>query len=95
MPQPPVPSPAGAPAADAVDAALRAFVVDELLFGDPAPGPDDDLFETGVLDSMGLLRLLAFAAEAWGVQIPPAELRLEAFQTLRRAAATLRAAGAR
>jgi acyl carrier protein len=38
---------------------------------DERPGPDEDLIEAGLIDSLGLLTLEHIAEEAYGVVIPP------------------------
>jgi acyl carrier protein len=62
-----------------VDAAIRAevvdFIVDNYLFGDAArtPGDEESLVETGVVDSTGILELIEFLEERFGIQVSEAE----------------------
>jgi acyl carrier protein len=50
---------------------LREFVGTNYLFGDHAriPGDDDSLLESGVLDSTGVLELIEFLEEHFGIQV--------------------------
>ena len=52
---------------------------------------DTELFETGALDSMGMLDLIAFIEETFGVAFGPNELKLENFRSVRVIAARVRA----
>lgn len=54
---------------------IRTFIFDELIF---VPEPtkftdDDDLLEAG-LDSMGIMRLIMFIEEQFGVTLPDTEI---------------------
>lgn len=64
---------------------LRRFIVDELRWqGDPALLDDDfPLLEQGVLDSMGIYRLVAFIESSWDVAVEDHELVADNFSTLR------------
>ena len=58
-----------------VHEALRAFIVDELLDGDGAGLEDGTpLLETGVLDSLSVVSLLAFLKSRFGLEVPQAEV---------------------
>jgi acyl carrier protein len=48
----------------------------------PVPSPTDDLFATGVLDSLGLVKLLAYLEEQFDLLVPIEDLDLESFRTL-------------
>lgn len=54
------------------------------------PAADAELFETGVLDSMGMVDLLTKLEERFGIEIDIDELDLDAFQTPASIAAFLR-----
>jgi len=68
---------------DEVRAKLRAYVEENHLgehfssFGD-----DEDLFETGVLDSAALLALLAFVEIQYDLSIPDEDLLPEHFSSI-------------
>ena len=77
---------------------IRDFVVENFLFGDAAHAPADDesLIENGIVDSTGVLELVAFLEERFGLvmadaDIVPANLdslgRIAAFVAARTASA--------
>ncbi|AXE38698.1 D-alanine--poly(phosphoribitol) ligase subunit 2 [Acidipropionibacterium virtanenii] len=57
--------------AAAVHDRVREFVLDSLLLGDAdrMPADDDSLLESGVIDSTGILELIEFLEEAFGVHV--------------------------
>ena len=44
--------------------------------------PQDDLLSNGILDSLGILQLVAFIDESLGVQIPDEDVVFENFQSI-------------
>lgn len=63
--------------------ALVAFVRDDLLKGrDVAIDPDTYLFEEGIVDSLGILRLIAFLELRLGRPIADSEVVMEHFRTV-------------
>ena len=68
-------------------AQIQSFLVDEFLFGEGTVEPSDDLFETGVVDSLGFLRVLAFMDRSLGVQVSMSEIVMENFNTVEKVAA--------
>ena len=48
-----------------------------------AVAPDTDIIGEGLVDSLGIFKLIAFVEEAFMVTIEPDEVLLENFQTLR------------
>lgn len=64
-------------------AELVDFVRNEIL-ADPAQpiDPEVNLFASGLVDSMGVMRLIGFIEERFHVKIPPADLVPSNFRTL-------------
>jgi acyl carrier protein len=60
------------------------FIQEELLFGnkDVTIDPDDSLFTRGILDSLSLLRLIAFLEEQLGIEVKDVEVTPDNFQTI-------------
>lgn len=50
-------------------------------------GPDDPLFSRGIIDSFGVLELIAFLEDAFHVEIDPSGHELEEFDTINKIAA--------
>jgi acyl carrier protein len=72
-----------------IEAAVRDFLVKDLLY-DRALGDlsvEDSLLERGLLDSMGILRLVEFCEVSFGVSIPDQDVvpdNLESVQAIAR-----------
>ncbi len=82
-----------------LESTLTSFVQEELLADRPELSltPDDDLLGTGLVDSLGVMRIVQFLDQEHGVRVQPADITLENFLTVRRIAAyanTLPTAGA-
>jgi acyl carrier protein len=60
------------------------FISSELLVGRDAgpPAPDDDLLAKGLVDSHGVMELVAFIEERYGITVPDEDLTPENFQNL-------------
>lgn len=55
--------------------AVRRFVIDNFCFGqDPGLGDDDSFLEKGIIDSTGVLELVAFIENTHGIKIENEEL---------------------
>ena len=63
---------------------LRAYIVSEFLPGEsPANVKDDTALRTsGVLDSMGLLRLVSYVEEQYGIELEAHETGIDNFDTI-------------
>ena len=62
---------------------LRDFIQTELMIGeDITLGDHDDLLVDGIIDSLGVVRLVGFVESTFGVRIPPEEMVVENFRTI-------------
>jgi acyl carrier protein len=63
---------------------LRQYLLDELLNLPPQASlaDDDDLLLSGWLDSLGVVRLIAFIEESLGTTVPPEDVTIENFLTI-------------
>lgn len=82
--------------AAAIEGLITAFVRDELA-GDPTldVDPDENLLTSGLVDSVGIVRLIAHVSDHLDVKVPPQDLVPTNFRTVRVMAAYMagRAAG--
>ena len=64
---------------------LASFFVHEGARGQEAivVAPDTDIIAEGLVDSLGIFKLIAFVEEKFAVSIEPDEVLIENFQTLR------------
>lgn len=55
---------------------IRQFIIDNFLFGEveKSPAPDDSLLELGIVDSTGVLELVAFLEKTYAIKIHANEL---------------------
>lgn len=62
---------------------LIAFLRDEMNIEDEI-GPDTELFSTGLLDSIAMMNLIAFIEERARIEVRPADVTLDNFDTVQR-----------
>jgi acyl carrier protein len=71
-----------------VEERIRSFIVDELLFGQgDGLGSDDSLSGRGVIDSTGVLEVVSFLEETFGIRVEDRELLPENLDSIGRLAA--------
>ena len=64
---------------------LKQFVIDNFLFGRDGNLKDDDSFlEKGIIDSTGLLELIAFLEQRFGVEFQDGDLVPENLDSIQR-----------
>ncbi len=64
-------------------AALTEFVLEELAKGRKSViQPDDDLLGEGIIDSLGILQLVAFIEEKFNFQVPDEDVVIENFMSI-------------
>lgn len=66
---------------------LRGFIVENYLYGQAVEFSDDDsLQERGIIDSTGVLELVAFLEERYGVRVADEDLLPENLDSINRLA---------
>jgi acyl carrier protein len=76
-----------------IEVTLADFVSEELLDRQQAVQPEDKLLTEGLVDSLGMMRLVAFIDESFQFNVPAEDVVLEHFGTVNRIAAYLRGQG--
>lgn len=61
---------------------LRAFLVDELGVREELLQDDTALMDAGLIDSLGVVEIVAFCEESLGCVVPPEEMVPDAFRSL-------------
>jgi acyl carrier protein len=63
---------------------IERFVVDELLLGDRRSkiDPNKSLITSGIIDSLGLLRLISYLEDQFSISIKDIEMVPENFETI-------------
>jgi len=71
---------------------LKQFITQELLAHERLTLHDEDnLLLDGMIDSLGMLRLVAFVEQTFKIQIPYEDITIENFNTVNRLATYLQA----
>jgi len=72
-----------------MEAKIRQFIVDTFLAGKDDPGfnNEDSLLDTRILDSTGMVELVEFVEDEFGVTVDDAELTPENLDSVKRVAA--------
>lgn len=75
-----------------VESTTRDFILRELLYEEEGAtlGDDENLFARRAVDSIGLLRLVTFLEETYGIQVDEDDMAPENLQSLRRIAELVR-----
>lgn len=70
---------------DSNQSIIIKYIQENLLVGkgEVELSPEDDLLGSGLLDSMGVMRLVAFIEENFNVKIPPQDIVIENFMNVR------------
>lgn len=61
---------------------LTRFISEELLEQDEPVGAEDNLLSDGMVDSLGMLRLVAFIEAEFSMKIPPEDFTIEHFRSI-------------
>lgn len=64
-----------------IDTTLIAYISGELIGDHPGftLAPEDDLLGSALLDSLGVMRLVAFIEKEFGISVPPEDVTIEHF----------------
>jgi len=67
-----------------VESEIRKFIIDNFLFGDAsaAPSSDQQLVQSGLVDSTGILEIVSFLESKFEIQTADEELAAENFGTV-------------
>jgi len=70
---------------------IKQFILQNLYFTEDSSLDDDASFlETGVVDSTGVMELVAFVEAEWGITVAPHEIIVENFDSVRKLSAFVR-----
>jgi len=63
---------------------IRDFITDELVLDelDEDIGEQQDLLTSGLIDSLGVMRLVGFIQDEFAVDVPPEDVTIDNFLTL-------------
>lgn len=70
-----------------IEAKIRQFIVETLYYSEDSPFADEDSFlETGIIDSMGAMELVAYVQSEFGVEVGHEEVVVENFDSIHKLA---------
>ncbi len=58
---------------------IASYIKDNILAADQDISDSDDLLNTGLIDSIGVIKLISYLEEEFNVSIPPEEMIIENF----------------
>ncbi len=63
---------------------LTAYILSDVLTDSTQTklAPEDDLLEDGLVDSLGVMRLIAFIDEEFGFAVPPQDVTVDSFMSV-------------
>ena len=61
---------------------IRDFSIEKLMFGEGQIENDEQLFESGKIDSLGFMKLLAFIDKELNIQIDMSDVTMDKFATV-------------
>ena len=71
-----------------IQSAIHGFIATEILKGSgEGLELDTELFDLNILDSFGIMTVLAFIEEKLGVMIPPEDMNKDSFDSIKNIAA--------
>lgn len=67
-----------------IETQLTTYITHDLLSGkgDVQLGPSDNLLLSGLIDSFGVMQLVQFIEQQYGIKVKPAEVTLKNFKTI-------------
>jgi acyl carrier protein len=61
---------------------IRDYITNNLLESEVELTYDDDLLNSGLVDSIGVVKLIAYIQEEFAIEVPPEEMVIENFVTI-------------
>lgn len=72
-------------------AKLRQYIIDTFMYGEGKITDDQQLFETGVIDSLGFMKLITFVEDTYGVSLDMSEVTIDNFASINAMVETIEA----
>ena len=67
---------------EAMAEALTTYIRDEVAMVDGEIAPDTDLLLSGMVDSLGVIRITQWMEDELGIEVDPLDVTLDNFQTV-------------
>lgn len=62
---------------------IKKFITENFLFSGKPLKDEEPLFDSGIIDSLGFIQLLAFIEKAFNVHLDMSEITMEKFSTVK------------
>ncbi|MFC1830804.1 acyl carrier protein [Thermodesulfobacteriota bacterium] len=56
---------------------IKKYIIDNFMNGDGSIGDDDQLFESGIIDSIGFIKLLAYIESSFNIPLDISEFTID------------------
>lgn len=72
------------PSAEQLTEKLTSFILSDVLLDSSQTKlePDDELLEDGLVDSLGVMRLISFIESEFGYAVPPEDVTVDSFMSV-------------
>jgi len=72
------------PTSEELTEKLTSYILSDVLLDSSQTElePDDDLLEDGLVDSLGVMRLIAFIETSFGYTVPPEDVTVDSFMSV-------------
>jgi acyl carrier protein len=61
---------------------IKKYIIENFMYGEGSLTDDQQLFESGIIDSLGFIKLLSFIDEEFKISIDMSEVTMENFQSV-------------
>jgi acyl carrier protein len=69
---------------------IRKYIIDTFMYGEGDLSDEEPLFDSGILDSLSLIKLLTFIEKNFNVAIDMSDITMEKFASINEIEATIR-----
>jgi acyl carrier protein len=66
-----------------IQGAIKQYLITELLNDHKNLGIDDNLLIGGLVDSLGIMRLVSYIEQNFSIRVPPEDVTIENFRSIR------------
>lgn len=68
---------------------IKDFIISTFMYGEGSLKDDELLFDSGIIDSLGLIKLLSFIEKEFDIQVDMSDITMDNFASVNNIAATI------
>lgn len=68
---------------------IKDFIISTFMYGEGSLKDDEPLFDSGIIDSLGLIKLLSFIEKEFDIQVDMSDITMDNFASVNNIAATI------